>query len=340
MCTVSIILPVYNSEKKIQKTIDSILNQTYNDYELIIINDGSTDSTSSICIDNQKKNPNNIIYVEQENKGVSNARNYGISMSHGKYIMFIDSDDTYEPNMVKKMVEILLNTDKEWGVCGYNRINEKYGSKIKKNIPKVEMSDDGITCQLFIEKLQKNNLFNQIWNKIYISTIIKSNNIRFDDKMSLSEDLKFNLEYIKNIKKAIYLDETLYSYINSTSGLNLKYQEKRLTYNLNTYFIQKNLYLNRSYNTEYLDGKYLKVCMSGIKNIVNNPNKKQRMKVISEFIQNTELKMELEWIRKKAKLKNKLVIDLLLSKNKYFLFFMAYILNEFDKIYKKVILGY
>lgn len=341
MVKVSIILPVYNSEKNIQKTIDSVLNQTYKDYELIIVNDGSTDNTKNMCLEKQQENKNKIIYIEQENNGVSCARNCGINKAQGKYIMFIDSDDIYEKYMIEKMVEVLENTENELGVCGYNRINEKNGSKIEKNIQNMEMINDSDSYKMFIEKLQENNLFNQIWNKIYINDIIKRNNIKFDCKMSLSEDLKFNLEYIKYIKNAKYLNLVLYSYINSTSGLNLKYRKDRLDSNLEVYYIQKKLYIDKNFNIEYLDKRYIKICMSGLKNIVNNPEKSMRISEITKYIQNIEIKKELKEISGRVKgIKNKIIIKLLLSSNKIFIYFLAIILKKIDQIYKKIKLGY
>ena len=127
---ISIILPVYNVEKYLNKCIDSILNQTYKNFELIIIDDGSTDNSSTIC--DSYKNDSRVIVIHQDNKGLSVARNKGIDMSTGNYITFIDSDDYIDSKYIEILYNIISNNNSDIVMC--NKIEFKENTNIKENI--------------------------------------------------------------------------------------------------------------------------------------------------------------------------------------------------------------
>lgn len=201
---ISIIIPVYNAEKYIERTLNSIKEQTYSNYEIIIINDGSTDESVKICNDFKKKNNNiKITVITQKNSGVSNARNSGICLSKGKYIIFVDSDDSLEKNMLKDLSDSIKIADLVisgywWDINGHT--NSK--SHISCNVDKSNI----------IELFEK-GFINQLWNKIYVSDIIKKNNIRFDENLKVAEDLDFNLRYISYCNGDIlFLDRYVYKY--------------------------------------------------------------------------------------------------------------------------------
>lgn len=161
---VSIILPVYNSEKTIETTIRSINNQSYKNIELIIINDGSTDESDKICKFYSEKYKNLIKYFYKKNEGVSKARNYGIDKSSGKFICYIDSDDEYDKNFINILVNKIKYTNADLVAYGYvatTNINTKeFG--VKKDI-----SFYNTELNKYIETLQSIECFNQVWNKIY-----------------------------------------------------------------------------------------------------------------------------------------------------------------------------
>ena len=120
---ISIIVPVYNSEKYLEKCISSILNQTYKNIEIIIVDDGSKDKSVEIC-DNFSKNNKNIKVFHKKNEGVSIARNYGISKAKGDYILFIDSDDTIAKEMIYSLYNNLVDNDADISMCNIIRIDE------------------------------------------------------------------------------------------------------------------------------------------------------------------------------------------------------------------------
>lgn len=275
---VSIIMPIYNRENKISQAIDSVLNQNYKNIELILINDGSTDNTEEICLKYKKKDKR-IIYLKVENSGPGGARNKGIDISTGKYIMFIDSDDYYDVNMVKTMVSCINknNIQQECVIC--NRIIKKKNKNVKielleKEMKKGEKSD-------FIEFLQKNNLFNSPCNKIYLKSIIEINNIRFDERFMSGEDYKFNLDYFNNISTARTINKFLYNYVMNDDSIihNIKYNDFFLQVKLVDY--NKKIYLENSYDVSNIYYKYIKVAIGGISYKIESQKK---YKLVKEYI--------------------------------------------------------
>ena len=125
MSKVSIIIPVYNSENYIDRCLNSVLNQTYQNFEILVINDGSTDNSQKIIDDYKYKYPEKIIAIEQENKGVSVTRNESMQRANGKYIMFIDNDDYIEANYVETFLKEAEKEDYDVVIGGYRRITEE-----------------------------------------------------------------------------------------------------------------------------------------------------------------------------------------------------------------------
>ncbi len=201
---VSIIVPAYNVEDYIEKCIDSILNQSYKNFELLIIDDGSSDNTADICKAYLKDK--RIKLICQKNSGVSNARNKGINMAKGKYIAFIDADDELAENYIEKMLKTLEATKSEMTCCSYSKDIEE----MKNNN---EQENYILSSAEFISQITKNNLEEcYIWNKLFIRDIIIKNNIFFEENIIIWEDMLFLLKYILKIKKISTLKSILYYY--------------------------------------------------------------------------------------------------------------------------------
>lgn len=218
---ISIILPVYNVDKYLNKCIDSILNQSFKNFELIIIDDGSTDNSSLIC-ENYLNTDNRIKVIHQENKGLSYARNVGINLANGKYIAFIDSDDYIDVNYLEVLHSIIVNEDADIVMCDriyvfenkiqFSRINSKYSIMHinKENIYKKMMLNDGISFS--------------VWGKLYSRKIFDS--IRFIDG-KLYEDIFIVNDIIESSDKIVVTTYNGYYYLkrkNSimSSKMNLK----------------------------------------------------------------------------------------------------------------------
>lgn len=180
---VSIIVPIYNTEKYVGKCIESLMNQTYKNAEIILVDDGSTDSSVLICKEFQKKD-NRIKIYTKENGGVSSARNLGIQNATGKYLCFCDSDDYYSNEAVSIMVNAMNETNAD--LCSFGR----YGGAFEdKYISKEENSDDLLR---YLTSIGSYNCY----SKLLKTSIIKKYNLLFDENFSISEDTLWLREYI------------------------------------------------------------------------------------------------------------------------------------------------
>lgn len=223
---VSVIIPVYNVEKYLSRCMDSVLKQTYRNIEIILIDDGSKDESGIIC-DRYAQKDKRIICKHIANKGVSNARNLGIDMSTGEYIMFVDSDDYIEVNMIEKMMNVMKNQDLV--VCGIcqielnGNINLVYGTEIQYDYTKQD-----IIQGFFDVSIIKDFMYGP-FNKIYVKSII--GDLRFSTDLRIGEDFLFVFEYITRCNRIRIYDICLYNYVKrENSAMTAAFSEKRLDY--------------------------------------------------------------------------------------------------------------
>ena len=204
---VSIIIPVYNVELLIKDCLESVLNQTYKNIEIILIDDGSKDKSGLIC-DEYAKKDDRIIVIHKNNEGVSVARNIGIDKSKGDYICFIDSDDYISKYMVEHMLKKIEEEDSDIVVCNF--VEEKNNKIIKKYYVDKDMID---TKKNFMRYIAFKCTWQcMIWNKMYKKTAI--GDIRFKAGTKIAEDYLFLMEVLdRNVKKISYIDEVLYYYV-------------------------------------------------------------------------------------------------------------------------------
>ncbi|MCF1264527.1 glycosyltransferase [Morganella morganii] len=211
---VSVIIPAYNAEKFIGRALDSVIKQTWPAVEIIIIDDGSSDNTAAVCREYMNSH-DHIRYIRKQNGGVSSARNEGIKAASGCYICFLDSDDTYEPDFIRTLVNKVTQDDRDFAYCLFRKIHS--GGHITQSVC-YDNTDTVITdflnfdyfdiCCLMLKKefLDKNNLF-------------------FDSSMVVGEDVLFILECL-NKGAFSYIKEYLYNYIyHSESLMNKKWKK-------------------------------------------------------------------------------------------------------------------
>ena len=213
MPEVSVIIPVYNSEKSLKICIESIIRQTFSDFELIIINDGSTDHSREICEQLQQQD-SRILLFNQKNAGVSAARNKGLTIAQGKYIMFCDSDDCVAENWIETMHDVIVKNSDSLVVCDVRQSN-KDNSVCKATSESSHMS--------YFE-LYKMGLSAYTPNKIYSRNIIEQNKLSFDINCCFAEDVKFNCEYYEYCTDVVFINKILYFYNVSDDGLSLSYK--------------------------------------------------------------------------------------------------------------------
>ena len=202
---VSVVIPVYNVGEYLEECVDSIVKQTYSNLEIILIDDGSTDNSGQICEKLSHENEN-IVVVHQQNSGVSSARNCGIRIASGRYIMFLDGDDYVVHNIVENFVNEMKNFDLV--MSGYI-VFDKRGV-----ISQVHYDDRKfLSLNTFAEQfyIYFPTIFNFVWGKLYNLDIIKKSNILFREDIMMGEDLIFNVDYYYYVNKIhILSDEYLY----------------------------------------------------------------------------------------------------------------------------------
>lgn len=206
----SIIVPVYNCEKYLERCIESILNQTETEFELILVNDGSTDSSGKIC-DKYKSKDSRVKVIHKKNAGVSAARNSGLDIASGKYVTFVDSDDYLDNIALKHLAE----TDGDLVVSGYLlEHNDNYFGSSLRNHSTAEIP---INDKQSLEDRFKRGMFNYVFSKRYDLKIINDNQLRFDESINLGEDTLFVLDYLKYIQNISVINYTDYHYIKYTN---------------------------------------------------------------------------------------------------------------------------
>lgn len=216
---VSIIVPVYNAEPSIENCIKSIQQQSYQNLEIICVNDGSTDSTA-IILDDLSANDVRIKVIHNVNQGVSATRNCGLEKALGEYVQFVDSDDALFPTIVEKCVDTIIKDNADMVFFGYHR-----SDNVDVHVPFTGCKSTADVIKEFYG-IYSGGVFNQPWNKLYKKSLISQ---MFDDTMSIAEDAVFNTHYISNTNKISFLDELGYYYVvGNPDSLSVKYNEKGL----------------------------------------------------------------------------------------------------------------
>lgn len=202
MADISIIVPIYNAEKYLNKCLDSLINQSKEELEFILVNDGSTDSTEEIIKSYKDKR---IKYFKNKNQGIGKTRNFGIEKATSKYIMFLDSDDYLEENACEELFNKASSEKLDLAICDYYKLYED-GIKEDEKLPSFENTTLKETPNLLLDI----NL--APWNKIYSRELITKNNIRFVENLKY-EDAPFVAECLDKAKKIGKVDLMLNAYI-------------------------------------------------------------------------------------------------------------------------------
>jgi len=204
---ISVIVPVYNAENKISKCLESILVQTYSNIQIVLVNDGSKDSSLQICKKYAKQDAR-IKLVDQVNGGEGAARNRGIAEAQGELICFVDADDYVNPDFVKNLYDLLKKNDSEMSICGFTELK---GDLV---LNETTGSTQIMSQKEAMENLLKDNSFKgYVWNKMFKIDIIRGNNIQFDTTLGVWEDVLFVFVYMKYVNKVVFSPIPMYFYI-------------------------------------------------------------------------------------------------------------------------------
>ena len=270
MAKVSVIVPVYNVEKYITRCLTSLINQTLDDIEIIIVNDGSTDNSASI-IKEYKRQHNNIIYVEKENGGLSSARNFGLVYATGEYIAFLDSDDYVDRTTYQRMYEKAKASNSDYVECNFYWKYDDY-----------QKPDIGEKYENEKEMFEKGRVV--AWNKLIRRNIIMNNNLRFPVGLYY-EDVEFFYKLIPFINSVAFVEEPLIYYVQREESI-VNNQDNRTRQiftvldNVVNYYMQMGLFESYKDEIEYTYTRIL-LC-SSLKRILNIKDKVTKDLLVKE----------------------------------------------------------
>lgn len=217
MTKISVIIPVYNAEKYIANSLDSVLSQNFSDLEIICINDGSTDKSREILEQYQERD-GRVKVISQKNSGGSAARNKGIEKSTGEYIMFLDSDDLYAKGIISEAYDRAIETDADIVFYNFTRFIGKPTkmATVNKTVPGKELT-------IFTKESYTDRFFNDFaiitWNKLVKKKVITDNNLQFNTKLSHNHDVDFSIRLMLAAKSYSWLNKIGYYYRSNDSGL-------------------------------------------------------------------------------------------------------------------------
>lgn len=286
---VSIIVPIYNGERVLKRCVDSILRQSYMEWELLLINDGSKDESLQICTTYGQMD-NRIRVIDKTNEGVSATRNRGMAEALGEYIQFIDCDDYVAEDYLQHMVSVMEQEDADLVIAGYTR--HKAGS-ITENFPKEAVFQGKQSFAGMFFELYNRWFLNTPWNKLYKRECITS---EFPLELSLGEDLLFNLDYIKNCETIAVIEEVGYQYcIENQASLAIQYREDRFENGM--YLHQQVIefakdYLGMTSENQWQDEAFVKGVRFSMTNLMRAENIDTSYKKgkIAEWVKNSEVK--------------------------------------------------
>lgn len=290
MDKISIVVPLYNKEKYIENCLTSLLLQNYKNIEIIVIDDGSTDSSSDICF-SLIQNTSKIIYKKTKNKGCSSARNEGIELATGKYITFVDADDSVYKNIYVDMIDKINEDSSDLVVCGIEIETEKRKYTIKN-----------LKNDLFENAPE---IINSPWNKIFKLDIIKENNLKFKEDSHWAEDLNFIFKYVVLSKKISFINKILYRYCKNIDSVTLSLPNYSRIDEAYAVFYDLKIFLSNKkensnfYNHSYYENEYKKLVKQYFCNgmfilICNLYNSKNKLKTENELEKFKEKLYELD----------------------------------------------
>lgn len=306
MIKVSVIVPFYNVEQYIEKCLETLVNQTLKEIEIILVNDGSKDSSIDIVKKYLESYPEKIVYLEKENGGLSDARNYAIPYAKGEYIAFLDSDDYVENNMYNDMYEVAKRENSSMIECDFYW---EYKDKRKEDIGKEYKNKK--------EMLQ--NIRVVAWNKLIKRDILEKTQIKFP-KGYRYEDVEFTYKLIPHLDKVSFLRKTCVHYVQRQGSISNSQNERTkeifdVLEHVIKYYKEENIYEEYQEVIEYIYARY--AFCSSLKRIAKIQNKDIKKELLNKTWENVKNKFP-NWKKNDILKKNKSIKDLYLkSINKF-----------------------
>lgn len=316
MPKVSVIVPVYNVDKYLDKCIVSLINQTLDEIEIIIVNDGSTDSSKQIAMSYKEKYPNKIVYLEKQNGGLSDARNYGIPYATGEYIAFLDSDDYVELDMYEKMYNIAQKENSDMVECDFIW---EYPDKTKIDVGTIYNGKKEMIVNARVVA----------WNKLIKKSILDEAKIEYPKGLRY-EDVEFFYKMVPFYNKVSFVKEPLVHYIQRSNSISNSQNERTkeiftVLNNVIEYYKENSLYEEYKTELEYTYARLL-LC-SSLFRMVKISDKKVRNELLKQTWDNLNNKFP-DWK------KNSILNDNKSKKNKYMKSVNSFTFKIYCKIFR------
>lgn len=323
MVEISIIVPIYNVESYLRRCIDSILKQTFSDFELILVDDGSTDRSGGIC-DEYAEKDGRVHVIHQKNSGVSAARNRGLAESVGKYVMFCDADDYVSSNWVSFLYQIIRENPNDFVCCSFAK--GQLGEDDYELLNKEDVSF------LTYFELFKRGLSPYVWNKIYLNKTLKDQRIRFDEQIKYSEDVKFNVAYCKTCERILSVNRNLYCYLDDESSASNRYKADAFSLNFLPFTCRLPL-IDQAELQEYCD-IWFYTFYHLFENVFNPRNKQMSFAEKMKYNQAMLCSEEFQYCLHNATLSSEkyFIIEIMNKKNYYLLWFVQKIIRVKNKL--------
>ena len=337
MIKYSIIIPVYNAEKQLKRCIESIINQSYDNYELLLINDGSKDNSLYIC---NKYKSNKVRIINKKNEGVSCSRNLGLLYATGNYIMFVDSDDWLELNALEKITKI-ISKNPNIEILKFNYYHETNKRLFKNNIDKLNIIFNKLYTaneynKIICDTIKNSYFINTVWGEVIKKEVLL--NVMFEKNIIYGEDLLFNTYLFMKASNIMFIDEYLYHYFINESGisLNISYDilEKKINDLLYIYPIIISNISKIDINNDFkLIDKFVKELTENLVKLCNTSKEKNDLIEFVKVIRNKKASFYFEKINIYKYINYKYFILLYMLKKRHF--------NNFyeisNKLYKKLV---
>lgn len=280
---ISIIMPVYNSKDFIETAINSVLRQTYKSFELIIVDDGSTDGSSEVC--DAYGNLSNVRVFHKSNGGVCSARNYGIKLAEGQYVCFIDNDDEYDPMYCEKLISAAKSTNADIIKCGRKNIVVTVNGNILSENSKTVKKDVNYCFNDFKRDyiyLKKIEIFYSVWNGLYKLDTIKTSGILFDEKVKNgNEDLIFNYKFVRQCESITVISDVLYNhYYRNGHSTSLKFNVNQINTRIEAIILELDL-ANTENERKYILTEGIRECFR----ILSYADDYKTKNIYSDFIE-------------------------------------------------------
>jgi len=306
---ISVIVPVYNCEQSLFKCVMSVIEQTYKNIEIILVDDGSTDSSYFICSDLQKKF-DFINIIHQENSGPASARNRGIEEATGKYIFFLDSDDYIDKDLLENLIN--KSTKDSSFLIGSSHTIVKSNS-----MKQINYNNELIYFEEFIIKFLNGDMDGFVWGYLFESSIAKK--IRFDQNISLLEDSLFLIEYLEKKQKLCYINcESYYNYVINNTSITRKVNVERIIKNiLNIDYSLGKIFTKLKGNKKINELNKL-IIKRKYNLIIYELNKIYNITDLKKILDECNVKKILETLKAAdLSIKQRLILNLYLSQNKF-----------------------